>query len=100
MYNVVLSPIGTEELINRIAEQTVKLLQEQTDAQQRTENTPDQEDLLTREEAMRYLRITGATLWRWEKEGKIQSIGIGGKRYFRKSEIDERLTKKKGGNND
>lgn len=56
---------------------------------------PEQDELLTRTEAMQYLRITGATLWRYEKQGKIQSIGIGGKRYFRKSEIEASLILKK-----
>lgn len=99
MQNIVLSPIGTDELINRIAERTAKLLLQQKEPIQSTENSSEQENLLTREEAMRYLRITGATLWRWEKDGKIQSIGIGGKRYFRKSDIEASLIKKKGGNN-
>lgn len=57
--------------------------------------TSEPDNLLTREEAMQYLRITGATLWRYEKQGKIQSIGIGGKRYFRKSDLDKSLIQKK-----
>lgn len=91
MENLVLSPICTDTLIERIAKRTAELL---------TNNTPqplqpEQDELLTRTEALDYLRITGATLWRYEKQGKIQSIGIGGKRYFRKSEIEASLIRKK-----
>lgn len=57
--------------------------------------TPEPDDLKTRLEALGYLRVTSATLWRWEKQGKIQSIGIGGKRYFRKSDLDKSLILKK-----
>lgn len=56
---------------------------------------PEEDELLSRTETLEYLKITGATLWRYEKQGKIQSIGIGGKRYFRKSEIEASLIKKK-----
>lgn len=56
---------------------------------------PEQDELLSRTETMQYLKITGATLWRYEKQGKIQSLGIGGKRYFRKSEIEASLILKK-----
>lgn len=91
MENLVLSPISTDSLIERIAKRTAELL---------TNNTPqnpeqEQDELLTRTEAMQYLRITGATLWRYEKQDKIQSIGIGGKRYFRKSGLDKSLIQKK-----
>lgn len=91
MENLVLSPISTDTLIERIAKRTAELL---------TNNTPqtpqpEQDELLSRTETMQYLKITGATLWRYEKSGKIQSIGIGGKRYFRKSEIEASLILKK-----
>lgn len=51
----------------------------------KAEPTPEQQpdDLITREEALKYLRVTGATLWRYEKQGKIQSYGMGAKRYFK-----------------
>ncbi len=92
MQNVILSPIDTDILIHRIAERTVELLKREKTQQPIPEQS---DDLLTREEAMQYLRITGATLWRYEKQDKIQSIGIGGKRYFRKSDLDKSLIQKK-----
>ena len=59
-----------------------------------TKNT-EQDELLTRTEAMQFLKITTATLWRYEKKGKITSHGIGGKRYFKKSELEQSLIQKK-----
>jgi hypothetical protein len=56
--------------------------------------TQHPEDLATRAEALKYLRITGATLWRWEKQGKVKSYGMGGKRYYRLSELEQSITKK------
>nr|WP_317633128.1 helix-turn-helix domain-containing protein [uncultured Flavobacterium sp.] len=91
MHNLLLSPINTDTLIERIAQRTAELLINQTPQRQETE----QDELLTRTEAMQYLKITTATLWRYEKKGKITSHGIGGKRYFKKSELEQSLIQKK-----
>jgi len=63
---------------------------------QSTQNSQSPEDaVLSREEVMQYLQISASTLWRWEKHGKIHSVGIGSKRYFKKSEIHSCLIQKK-----
>jgi len=91
--NVVLSTRNIDDLINDIANEVISRFADVNNTPQTPQ--PEQDELLTRTEAMQYLRITGATLWRYEKQGKIQSIGIGGKRYFRKSEIEASLIQKK-----
>ncbi|MDM1407439.1 helix-turn-helix domain-containing protein [Myroides sp. DF42-4-2] len=91
MNDLVFSPINTDTLIERIAQRTAELLINQAPQRQETE----QEEFLTRTEAMQFLKITTATLWRYEKKGKITSHGIGGKRYFKKSELEQSLVQKK-----
>lgn len=91
MNDLVFSPINTDTLIERIAQRTAELLINQTPQRQETE----QDELLSRTEAMQFLKITTATLWRYEKKGKITSHGIGGKRYFKKSELEQSLIQKK-----
>lgn len=50
------------------------------------------DELLTREEACQFLQIDPATLWRWNKRGKVKSYGISGKRrYYKRSELIEAL---------
>lgn len=91
MENIILSPIDTDILIHRIAERTVELLK-------RVKNQPEPpkpDELLTRSEALELLKISSATLWQWEQKNKIQSYGIGGKKYFKRSEILNSLTAKK-----
>lgn len=53
------------------------------------------EGFLTRKQALSYLGICSATLWRYEQQDKIKSYGFSGKRYFKKSEIDASLIQKK-----
>lgn len=91
MENIILSPIDTDILIHRIAERTVELLN-----REKPQLQPDNsEELLTREQALKYLGVCSSTLWRYEQQNKIQSYGISGKRYFKKSEIDASLIQKK-----
>ena len=49
-------------------------------------NSPDQE-LLTREEACKLLKVDSSTLWRWTNKGKITAYGIGSKRFYKKEEL-------------
>lgn len=39
--------------------------------------------------------ISTATAWKWEKKGKIQSYGIGGKRYYKRADVEQLFTKVK-----
>lgn len=58
---------------------------------QEQEPQAESDQLYTREEAKNRLRISSATLWRYEKQKKIKSVAIGGKRYFRKSDLENAL---------
>ncbi|MBS1549448.1 MAG: DNA-binding protein [Bacteroidetes bacterium] len=35
---------------------------------------------------------SSSTLWHWEKAGKLQSYGIGGKRYYKRADIENLFT--------
>ena len=54
--------------------------------------TPASEELLTKKQACEFLKVTPTTLWRWQKQGKIETYGIGKNRYYKKAEILELLT--------
>lgn len=71
------------------AEATLKLLKGELTTQQ---NNPD--DLLTPKEASDLLRCSITTLWRYEKAGKVKSLSMGGKRYYKRSELMKSLSGK------
>ena len=83
MYNVVLSPITPGDLIEKIAAKTAEVLIGKFP----TNSENDPEYLLTPEEAAKFLKITSTSLWRMRKAGKITLYGLGGKRYYKKSEL-------------
>lgn len=89
MNNVVLSPIEIGNLIDRIATRTAELIQS-------THNTQPNpaDDLITPKEASEILQCSMVTIWRYEKKGRIQPFGIGGKKYFKRSEILQSIVKK------
>lgn len=53
---------------------------------------PANKELLTKKEVCELLKVKPVTIWRWQKEGKINSYGIGKNRYYKKAEILELLT--------
>lgn len=50
------------------------------------------EELLTREQTCKYLKIDSSTLWAWTNKGKVKAYGIGARRYYKRSELLECLT--------
>jgi excisionase family DNA binding protein len=46
-----------------------------------------QNDLLTREETCKLLSINKTTLWKHTKSGKLKSLGLGNRVYYKKSEL-------------
>ena len=50
------------------------------------------EELLTREETCKFLKIDSSTLWSYTNKGKVKAYGIGARRYYKRSELLECLT--------
>lgn len=55
-------------------------------------NLKEPEELLTRTEAAKFLKINLTTLWIWSKKGKLKSYGIGNRVYYKRSEIEQAST--------
>lgn len=49
------------------------------------------ESYLTRLEACDFLKIDSATAWRWAKRGYLVPIEVGGRRMYRKSDLQRIL---------
>lgn len=82
------TPRELAELINNGVKSQLDDLKKQLDLS-------TQEELLTRQEACDLLKIDSSTLWHWTKKGKVIGYGIANRRYYKRSEIMECLTKLK-----
>lgn len=90
MHNVVLSPITPELLINSIADEVTKRVLKAVTENTNTEPTTPGNPL---DEYIPKAEITGklasaATLWKYEKQGKLTAYGVGGKRYYKRVDIE------------
>ena len=45
-------------------------------------------DLLTKEELKAHIPISDPTIWRYEKKGLLSAVFIGGRKYYKVSEIN------------
>lgn len=50
------------------------------------------EELLSRKETCKFLKIDSSTLWAWTNKGKVKAYGISARKYYKRSELMESLT--------
>lgn len=75
-----------QELIGTSVKKSVEELQKELQSKKFTE------ELLTREETCKFLKIDSSTLWSWTNKGKVKAHGIGARRYYKRSELIKSLT--------
>ncbi len=78
-----LENISRDELQSLISEGIAKALQDYTP----TTTPPPDERLLNTAETALLLKVTELTLLNWRKSGKLPAIKIGGRYYYKYSEI-------------
>ncbi|WP_310560672.1 helix-turn-helix domain-containing protein [Flavobacterium sp.] len=60
--------------------------------QKEIQTKDNSEELLSRDETCKFLKIDSSTLWAWTNNGKVKAYGIGARRYYKRSELMECLT--------
>lgn len=87
--SILLQELTVEELQELIGSTVKKNIAElQKELQTKNFN----EELLTREETCKFLKIDSSTLWAWTNKGKVKAYGIGARRYYKRSELMKSLT--------
>jgi Helix-turn-helix domain len=92
--SILLQDITPEELSKMINEG----VKSQLDELKKELGIHKSEELLTRDETCKFLKINSSTLWAWTNKGKVTAYGISSRRYYLKSELLDSLILKKGGN--
>lgn len=72
--------------IEELADALKPLLQSQKTV---NETSQPENELLTRLEVCKLLSINKTTLWKHTKSGKLKSLGLGNRVYYKKSEVLE-----------
>lgn len=80
--------ISVDELTDIIAEKLVDKLEKRIATMISTQND---DELLSRTETAKILKVELTTLWSWTKKGKITAYGIGNRVYYKRGEIMKSL---------
>ncbi len=89
MENVQITNITPKELENLVFES----IKRHSDLLKKSVIEIASSDLMTRDEVALLFQINFSTLHSWTKKGKLKSYGIGGRVYYKKSEVNESLIK-------
>jgi hypothetical protein len=73
-----------EELIDIISDKLLEKLENKIASLLEQKND---EELLTREETAKLLKVSITTLWHWTKAKKLIAYGIGNRVYYKRGEI-------------
>lgn len=79
------TPHELATLINEKVNQSIELLKKEL------KEDKHKNELLTQKEAAEFLKVDASTIYHWVKRKSIKSYGIGGRRYFKRSELIESL---------
>lgn len=82
--------VSVDELVAIITNKVLEGLEIRLEQLQQKKH---QEQLLTRTETAKYLKVDISTLHNWTKKGKLKAYGLGNRVYYKKDEIDEALTR-------
>ena len=86
---ILLESLTVEQLQQLIGTSVKNGIQE---LQKELQTKDNSEELMTRDETCKFLKIDSSTLWAWTNNGKVKAYGIGARRYYKKTEIMECLT--------
>jgi predicted DNA-binding transcriptional regulator AlpA len=74
------------ETVRNVTNETIERYE-----QQRQQQQPDR--LLTRKQAAARLMVNETTIWRHVKRGYLSPVEVGGKRFFKQTQLDSILQK-------
>jgi hypothetical protein len=93
MANIILQGLTTDQLLAMIRESVRAEM-----ACSRTPHKPAPEtEYLSRKEVLTLLKIDSSTLWSWEKTGYIHSFPFGGRKRYKRIEVETIRTGRKEG---
>ena len=98
---MIFSQINSQSLIEQIVEQVTAKVLEAVQANE-ADVQPDIFDEYIPKTEVRGKLASNSTLWKWENEGKLKLYAIGGKRFYKRTDIENLFTevKQKGASNE
>lgn len=91
MEQMIFSQINSQSLIEQIVEQVTAKVLEAVQANE-ADVQPDIFDEYIPKTEVRGKLASNSTLWQWENKGKLKLYAIGGKRFYKRTDIEALFT--------
>ena len=91
MEQMIFSQINSQSLIDQIVEQVTANVLEAVQAKE-TNVQPDVFNEYIPKTDVRGKLASSSTLWNWENKGKLKLYAIGGKRFYKRTDIEALFT--------
>ena len=91
MEQMIFSQINSQSLIEQIVEQVTAKVLEAVQANE-ADVQPDIFDKYIPKTEVRGKLASNSTLWQWENKGKLKLYAIGGKRFYKRTDIEALFT--------
>ena len=91
MEQMIFSQINSQSLIEQIVEQVTAKVLEAVQANE-ADVQPDIFDKYIPKTEVRGKLASSSTLWSWENKGKLKLYAIGGKRFYKRTDIEALFT--------
>ena len=88
---MIFTAIEPRVLVREIAEKVAANLLEKKEPETQKESSNPLDDYIPKTEVRNRL-ASSSTLWKYENEGRLKVYGVGGKRYYKKTDLENLFT--------
>lgn len=90
---IIIHNITPDELSNHISNAVEAKFKELQEAKALLKKSEEQEDLMSVEETLTFLKCSKQALWNWRKNGILPSYRLGNRVYYKRSDIFKKLVR-------
>jgi hypothetical protein len=92
--NLILSTLSLEDIVKKVSKEVTDNILAQIGSNQPEQKATVVDEYVPKTE-VRGVLASNSTLWQWEKSGKLKLYAIGGKRFYKRADIEALFTEVK-----
>ncbi len=92
--NLILSNLNLDDIVSKVSKEVTASILAQIGNNQPEQKATVLDDYVPKTEVRGKL-ASNSTLWQWEKSGKLKLYAIGGKRFYKRADIEALFTEVK-----
>lgn len=92
--NLILSTLSLDDIVSKVSKEVTASILAQIGNNQPEQKATVFDEYVPKTE-VRGVLASNSTLWQWEKSGKLKLYAIGGKRFYKRADIEALFTEVK-----